>query len=123
MGDDPSFLENWIEIAFLNRGGDIGANPCYISFIFKNIWNEQVEGSYSLQFHESEHSQGATKYLLVELRREDGKNIYCEIIVNEEGLVTLTTYIPFDATLLISNLSGNVKLLCWDWKQKKKHQI
>lgn len=106
--EPSSSFGNWIEISSINSGGEIGGNPCFTASLEQDKW--ELDGdSYKLVFTNDEHGQGNTRFLLVDIKREDGQDIVCHYTVEDDGTVTITTDVPFDALIMISNLSGNIK--------------
>lgn len=106
--DSPSNASSWVEIASINSGGEIGANPCYNRMIQASDWEEENgKNIFYINIDNLEHGQGNTKYLIVNIKNNLGQNIICDYIIDENGLVTIYSDVPFEASVIISNLSGN----------------
>ena len=109
INNTPAQFTNWIEIASKNTGGDIGANPCFTNSIMQSSWEQYADGTYYIVYTPLEHGQGATKYLLVNIKKDSGSVIDLDYTVTNEGTVTINSKYAFSGDIMISNLSGNVK--------------
>ena len=108
QGDNPSEFSNWLEIASIDSGGEIGANPAYANKFTKDNWI--LDGNnYSITYEPNEHAQGTNQYLLVIVKEEFGNDVITNYNVEETGIVKIFTNIPFDGNIMISNLQGNCK--------------
>lgn len=106
--DSPSNASSWVEISSINSGGEVGANPCYTRMIEASDWQEENgKNIFYINIDNLEHGQGNTKCLIVNIKNNLGQNIICDYLVDENGLVTIYSDVPFEASLIISNLSGN----------------
>lgn len=106
--DSPSNASSWVEISSINSGGEVGANPCYTRMIEASDWQEENgKNMFYINIDNLEHGQGNTKYLIVNIKNNLGQNIICDYVIDENGLVTIYSDVPFEASLIISNLSGN----------------
>ena len=107
---DSSGNPQYIEIATKNGGGTVAGNTCYVRTITEDIWQvDNIKSNYFIEIPEVLHGQGTTKYIMVNIKREDGQVTNCDYFVDDNGLVRITSDVRFAAKLMISNLSGNVK--------------
>lgn len=108
---NPNQFSNWQEIAATEIGGETAGNPPYARSFLKTDWVEGDDGNYTLQYDSNEHDQGSTNEIVAFIKTSLGEPIYSQVIIDSEGLVTVTTQTPFDGSILISNLSGNISNL------------
>ena len=101
-----SVFSNWVEIASVSGGGEIGGNPPYTGNFDIDHW-KHTGNDYALAFPQYEHAQGITKHLLADVRNDYGESIICENVIAEDGTVYIHSDVPFKGTITISNLSGN----------------
>lgn len=106
QGDTASEFSNWLEIASIDSGGEIGGNPAYTNKFKEEDWILDGNG-YSISYDALEHRQGRIQYLLVNVKDSNGFEVTNSYNVSNEGTVTIYSNVPFNGNIIISNLQGN----------------
>ena len=104
-GTNPTLLSDWLEIGSTNANETVG-NPPYTNSFTSDTW--LVGDKYFIEYPNTEHGQGSTKNLIVEVKILHSENVNEKInidyVVSNDGTVTIYSDYNFNGSIIIANL-------------------